>query len=196
MLVNALRPKLFSCETERLRLRPLAASDEALFHALYTDPETMRFIAPPLTAEEASSRFRKVIRQQGEPALGARYVVIEGKTTQLPMGICGTGHYDQAVRRLEVGMVLLLEGRKRGFAREALAALVGLAFDEPWVSEVYARFAAGHTAAANLVERVGLRSNHATRGEGEGMAMCEWSVLRSAWRISRTSNNRGNQCPT
>src|SRR6185369_7545154 len=36
----------------RLRLRAFAARDLALFRALYTDPETMRFIARPLSAPQ------------------------------------------------------------------------------------------------------------------------------------------------
>ncbi len=171
--------KSLSCETEGLQLRSLAEGDEPLFHALYGDPETMRFISVPWTPAEAAKRFRGILGRQGESALVDRFLVIVRKLTRTSLGICGTSHYDSSAMRLEVGMVLLPSGRKSGVGREALTALVGRAFEEPLVNEVYARVAAGNSAARNLVARIGFRQDCVRRGEGCDLTTCEWSVHRS-----------------
>lgn len=183
--------KSFSCETEGLQLRPLAEGDEPLFHALYGDPETMRFISCPWTPVKAAKRFRGFLDRQGESTLGDRFLVVVRKPTQTSLGICGTSHYDSSAMRLEVGMVLLPLGRKVGIGREALTALVGRAFEEPLVNEVYARVAAGNSAARNLVARIGFRQDCVRRGEGCDLTACEWSVYRSEWGISKSTSFQG-----
>lgn len=175
--MDALSLKPLSCETERLCLRPLAEGDEALFCGLYTDPETMRFIGRPLTAAEAASHFPEVVRRQGELALDERYLMIVRKDTQMPLGICGTGHYDQATMRLELGMVLLPEGRGKGIATEALAGLVKCAFAMPQVNEVYARFSTENAAAMRVLSSMGFSAGAVERKQG--VTTCNWSVHRS-----------------
>lgn len=189
--MDVLSLKSFSWETERLCLRPLAEGDEALFHALYTDAQIMRFIGTPLTAAEAASQFRKIVHRQGEPALDRRFLVIVAKNTRAPLGICGTSHYDPGTMRLEVGMVLLPEGRGRGVAREALVALVGRVLEERLVGGVCVRFAAGNTAMRSLASSIGFSSDGAARGRRQDSTICHWSVHRSSWRSSETTNSQG-----
>ncbi len=82
-------------------------------------------------------------------------------------------------------MVLLPLGRGLGLGREALAALVSLAFEEPLINEVYARFAAGNTAARNLVARVGFCPDCAAKVGEQESGMCERSIHRSGWCVSK-----------
>jgi RimJ/RimL family protein N-acetyltransferase len=169
----------------------MTEDDEPLFHALYTDPETMRFIGPPWTLEEAAKYFRKILQRGGEPVSGGRCLVIVGDTVPDPLGICGSSHYDPVAMRLEVGMMLLPLGRKLGRGRGALAALVDYMFQESPAVEVYARFAAANTAARNVMARVGFRLEHVAGVEQHESTMCEWSILRSRWRIPNQINSRG-----
>lgn len=178
----------FLCETEQLRMHPLAEDDKALFHALYTDLQIMRFIGTPLTEAEAESAFGGIVHRQREPSLDLRFLAMVHKHTQMPLGICGTGHHDPIAARLEIGMVLLPVGRRLGIAREALTALVDRAFDEQLVNEVYACIAAGNTLARNLLSRVGFRQDIADRRQGPESTACHWSVHRSSWRTNQTAN--------
>ncbi len=183
--------KSFSCETGRLQLRSLAEGDEPLFHALYTDPGTMRFIRDPLTPANATKQFHKIIKRQSHSAFGGRFLALVEKRTQTPLGICGTSHYDPTTMRLEVGLMLLPLGCRLGVGREALTALVGLAFEESLVNEVYARSAAGNTAARNLLARVGFRSDGIANGDRQKLAMWVWSMHRSTWLVSKSTNIQG-----
>ena len=59
-MLNNTTPSAFAFETDRLRMRPLRADDEALFLDLYTDAETMRYIGEPLSLERAKRSLRKL----------------------------------------------------------------------------------------------------------------------------------------
>lgn len=185
--------KSFSCKAEVAQLRLLREGDEALFHALYTDPVTMRFIGGPWTPTKVASKFKGIVDRQGGSNFDDRFLVILEKATQTPLGVCGTSHYDPVAMRLEVGIVLSSEGRRLGIAREALTALVGFAFEELMVDEVYACFAVGNKPARNLVARLGFRPSRAGRvgGKLEEVVECEWSVHRSAWCIREMTNKQG-----
>jgi RimJ/RimL family protein N-acetyltransferase len=178
--------KSFSCETERLFLRPLAEGDEALFDRLYTDPETMRFIAPPLSAERALSRFRKIIMRQRKPSIDGRYLVILERETGKPVGICGTSHHDAEAQRLEVGMVLVPEGRNRGVAKEALSALMKHIFAVSPVDKIEAKVFAENQAAERVLVSQGFTPCADAAGELGVPSERRWSVHRSSWHVNQT----------
>lgn len=174
-----------------MRLRPMTQGDEALFHALYTDPETMRFVGAAWTPAEAAKRFQRILqRGQGSPPAD-RYLVIVGEVTPDPLGICGSSHYDPNAMRLELGMMLLPQGRRLGVGRAALGTLVDYMFRESPAVEVYARFAAVNRAAGNLMARAGFHPSPVTGKERHESATCEWSIFRSEWRMEKSINSWG-----
>lgn len=172
---------LFDFETERLHLRPLAESDKALFHGLYTDPETMRFIAPPLSAEKAAESFKKFVARQHEPSLKGRLLVMLDKATLQPVGICGTSQRDGEALRLEVGIILKREARSRGFAQNALTALIRRIFALSPIEEIYVRFSAQCPAVERLNIRVGFVPCAEEITEDGLWSKRVWSVHRSSW---------------
>jgi RimJ/RimL family protein N-acetyltransferase len=181
--------KSFSREAGSMRLRPMTQGDEPLFHALYTDPEIMRFVGGPWTPAEAAERFRATLCRRGKAVVADRFFVIEEKSSREPMGICGSSHYDRAGMRVEVGVMLLPRGRRLGVGRAALGALVDYMFQEPSLLEVYARVAIENSAARNLVTRVGFRQSRVAEGKKQGTLACEWSVHRPQWNTRQTTNN-------
>jgi RimJ/RimL family protein N-acetyltransferase len=175
-------------ETKRFRLRLLEEGDAALFHGLYTDPDTMRFICPPLSAEQAATRFPKIVARQRRPSFEGRFLVILDKATLQAVGICGTSQYDADALRLEVGMVLKPEARAQGVAREALTALMKRIFVVSPVNEIWAQFSAENLAARQLVVSIGF-TPCADEGQREGvLSKHVYSAHRSSWYV--------NQAPT
>ncbi len=128
----------FEFESERLRLRPLQASDATLFRELYADAETMRFIGEPLTPERAARSCRKAAAALGEYPIQRVFLAVVEKATQQVLGICAIVQFDAGRRRAEVGIMLKSEARCRGLAREGLGRLVNETWrlfpvDEIWV---------------------------------------------------------------
>jgi RimJ/RimL family protein N-acetyltransferase len=189
--VSEIKLSTFDFETERLRLRSLDEGDEALFHGLYTDPETMRFIAPPLSMEQAAKSFRKVVARQRESSLNGRFLAILEKATRQPVGICGTSQYDVDALRVEVGIVLTPEARARGFAREALTALMKGIFSMSPVDEIRVRFSTQCPAVERLNITVGFRPCADELGEEGALLKRIWSVHRSSWFAVEITNGQG-----
>jgi len=181
----------FEFETARLFLRPLQAGDEALFLGLYTDPETMRFIGKPLSVEQAASRFRKIVASQRKPSLRGRFLAMLDKATRQPLGICGTSHYDVAELRLEVGLVLKREARAQGFAREAIAALMEHIFAASSVDEIEVKFSAENRAAERGGIGLGFMPCADDADEPGLSSERRWSVYRSSWYATKTTNDQG-----
>jgi RimJ/RimL family protein N-acetyltransferase len=186
--VSEIELSAFDFETERLRLRPVDAKDEALYCELYTDQDTMRFIGPPLSIQQAINKFQKIVARQSVPSLKGRFLAMVDKGTLRPMGICGTSHYDADALRVEVGIVLRPEARGRGIAREALTALMRRIFAVAPIQEIYVRF----SAQCQAVERLNIRMGFVpcadeVRGEGS-LSKRVWSVHRSSWYVNEATN--------
>lgn len=169
-----------------MRLRPMTQSDEALFHALYTDPETMRFVGAAWTPAEAAKRFRRILQRGQESTPADRYLVIVGESMPDPLGICGSSHYDPVAMRVEVGVMLSPQGRRLGVGRAALGALVDYMFRESPAVEVYARFAAVNRAAGNVMARAGFHPGPVAETERHESTTCEWSIFRSEWPMAKS----------
>ena len=154
--MSAVAPSAFEFETARLRMRPLGEGDEELFCRLYTDPETMRFIGPPMTPERAARSFRKALNMLRKQPIEWVFVVVVDKSTGNRLGICGIPAFSDTAQRLEVGMMLLAEARARGFSEEGLAGLIDHLFSILPVEEVWVEYSPEHTAAERLTISIGL----------------------------------------
>jgi [ribosomal protein S5]-alanine N-acetyltransferase len=189
--VTEIELSAFDFETDRLRLRPLQEGDEALFHGLYTNLDTMRFICPPLSSEQAAARFPKIVARQRKPSLKGRFLLILDKATRQAVGICGTSQYDAGALRLEVGIVLTPEARAQGVAREALTALTKRIFVASPVNEIWARFSAENLTAMQLVVSVGFSPCADALRENGVAKTYHYSLHRSSSSAIETTNCQG-----
>lgn len=186
--MSEVEPSVFDIETERLRLRPLGTGDEALFHDLYTDAETMRFIGTPLSAEQAAKRFRKtLVGMQQRPLKWLSLAILE-KISLQPLGICGMPQFDASIIRQEVGILLKGEARSRGLAQEGLAALMQRIFAVLPTQEIYVRFSAQSAVTERLNIRMGFTPCADVSGGKGVMPTRIWSVHRSSWYAMETTD--------
>jgi len=176
-------------ETRRLWMRPLSEADEALYCDLYTDEQTMRFIAPPLLARRATRGFRKYLKSPRRCAAGQLLAVIE-KASGQPIGIGALQQLDECRRRVEAGIMLKPAVHGRGFGKEGLAALVDQAFALLPVDEVWVQVAVDHAVVERLVISVGFarRGDSATRDECSAKHI--WSVCRKSWLRQSTTQQQ------
>jgi RimJ/RimL family protein N-acetyltransferase len=167
-------------ETDRLRLRALALADENLYCALYTDPDTMRFIGPPLTSERAQKSFRAAMRLQSQSPAQQIVLTIVERGSNHPIGICSLHQIDLRRGVAEAGIILHPAARARGYSREGLGALVDRAFERLPIGEVWVQISVDYAIVERLVISVGFKrapdGAHVAAGS-------DWQV----WRIDRES---------
>jgi RimJ/RimL family protein N-acetyltransferase len=142
-------------ETSRLQLHPLDGRHERLFCTVYTDPALMRHVAAPLAAGEAPGSFRLACEQSASATHPAWWWAIHPKPGCEAVGVAGlTGSGRGPV---EIGVMLLASAHDRGFATEALSALLPVAFSSLQASCVRARHAPANAAMVAVLRKLGFR---------------------------------------
>lgn len=183
-------------ETPRLRLRPLASSDEADLIALDSDPEVMRYVGSPAgvrspteTAERARLRIREEQRGDYEPlgfwrieGRGDRAFHGVGALIQMPGGNReGPGDADVDV---EVAYRLARTAWGQGIATEAAGALVAHALGPLALPRVVAVTYPANQASQRVLDKLGFE-RHGLR-EYKGV-QATYHVLTSAAWAARAS---------
>jgi RimJ/RimL family protein N-acetyltransferase len=180
--------------TERLLLRPLdPETDVAPMHAYRSREDVCRYEPyVPGTLEEMAERLRNPDRVRSTiDAKGQKLsLAIERRDTGAMIGDLILIWHSVADGHAEVGYVLHPDHGGQGFATEATAALVDLAFDGGLrAHRVSARTDELNEPSAALCRRLGLR-HEATLVESEWFkggwsTMLEFAVLDHEWRARR-----------
>ena len=174
-------------ETPRLRLRPLASSDEADLIALDSDPEVMRYVGSPAgvkspaeTAERARLRIRETQRGDYEP-LG--FWRIEGRGDRAFHGV-GALIQMPGGDDVEVAYRLARTAWGQGIATEAAGALVAHALGPLALPRVVAVTYPANQASQRVLDKLGFE-RHGLR-EYKGV-QATYHVLTSAAWAARAS---------
>lgn len=163
----------------RIELRPLREADEALYCGLYTDPETMIHIGPPLSASQAASSFRSALRTT---AVQPRIFVVVEKATGATTGLCGWQRPDKAEQQVEIGILLDAQGRSRRYSIEAIAMVLDLAFAALPIDTVWVQYHRANAAADRLFRSLGMQLQGGAGNEGAKSASVVRSMHRFAWK--------------
>ena len=163
-------------ETPRLRLRPLAPGDEPLFAHLYTDPEVMRRILPPLSPEAALRAFEHARRHNVRLLPGHRYWSIEEKVTATGVGLAAL---QRAGDDAELGVMLRREAWRRGISSEAFEPLIEHAFRDMGLARITAQ--RPDDDHAHIIDRLLGRFGFERAPDRATPGMARWELTRQRW---------------
>ena len=175
----------YPIRTGRLLLRPWRTDELDRFHQLRGDPGVVRYLyEEPLT------------RQQAADKLAGRHTTINGEDEwmNLAVEVAATGAvagevglcWRSDVHRLaEIGYAFIPDHHGHGYATEAAAGVVDLAFTGLGAHRVEGRLDARNSASAALLLRLGMRhEGHLVENEwvkGEWTDEAIYAVLESEW---------------
>lgn len=140
-----------SLSTARLALRPAEAADIPAVSRLWTDPGVRRYLGGPVAADEVARRMRGFERSSGNFVVVSRAdATVLGLVTVIPGSDRGS--------RAEVSYRFLPEHWGRGYAREAVSAVVTWALREisPPPSAVVAVTQEANDRSRHLYESIGM----------------------------------------
>jgi RimJ/RimL family protein N-acetyltransferase len=176
--------------TARLLLRAPRLSDERELR-YYTDPEVCRYLQiGPLDEAGLRHRIEKLLAADAPTEPGdVLSVIVEHDGTvvgDLMIRLGARIAPTQPPSIAEIGWVLAREHHGRGFATEAVRALIDLAFDHYPLHRVVAHLDPGNTASARLCERMGMRHEAHLRREyptadGSWGDLDIYGLLREEW---------------
>ena len=142
--------------TPRLRLRPFTAADRERIHAVYADPEVMRFVGngPHRTMAETVAALRvygDVLERRGYS-----FVAVTERAGGALVGDGGLHPLAGRGPEVELGYTLARSAWGRGYATELGQALVEYAFTVLHVPRVVAQVEPANLASRNVLKKLGM----------------------------------------
>ncbi len=143
---------------DRVRLDLLRPDDFDALYAIQSDPEVCRYL---LYEPRSKEKVAEVLeRDAGATRLAQPDDFVQPAIRDASGQLIGTMYFKLASledKTAEIGWLLDPRAQGRGFAREAAALLLDLAFGELGLHRVYAELDPRNAASVALCERLGMR---------------------------------------
>ena len=171
--------------TERLMLRALTVDDLDDHLRLYGDPRVVTYLYEEAQDSAAAGEHlrRRLVAELPEEGSWLNLAVEHDGRYLGEVGLCLVS---RAHRQCEVGYVFLPEAAGHGYATEATAAMVELAFAELGAHRVAGRLDARNEASARVLARLGMRREAHLRGnelvKGEWTDEVVFAITEDEWR--------------
>ena len=143
-------------KTERLHLRPFTPADELAIHAVYADPEVMRYVGHG--AHRTTAETTTALRTYADilAARGYSFVAVCEREGGAVVGDAGLHPLGGTGPDVELGYTLARAAWGRGYATELGRALVEHAFGTLRVPRVVAQVEPANQASRHVLEKLGL----------------------------------------
>ena len=154
-------------ETERLSFRPLDPEDAEAMHAVWGDPEVMRYLPgdPSASVQETAERVVRHVKRFAETGYGL-CAVVERDGGRV-VGVCGLFPIEWIGPEVEVAYHFARDVWNRGYATEAARAWVEAAFGQLGLDRVVALAYPANGASTRVMEKVGMRLEREVDRYGE-----------------------------
>ena len=162
--------------TERLSYRPHTPADAEAMHAVWGDPEVMRYLPsePSASLSESAERVERSISRFAETGFGLCAVVErEGERV---VGTCGLFPVEWVGPDVEVAYHFARAVWNRGYATEAAGAWVGTAFKQLRLERVVALAYPANRASTRVMEKIGMRFDRDV--DRYGARLVQYAIVR------------------
>lgn len=162
-------------------------------HAYKSDADAVRYVPyEPLSLAEVEDRITtRWAKTHLETEGDALCLAVEERATGALLGDVVLFWRSETDRAAEVGYIFDSRAGGRGYATEAVRALVGLAFDGYGMHRIAARIDERNTASVRVVERLGFRREarfvQSEWLKGEWTTMLVHALLEDEWRAGATA---------
>jgi RimJ/RimL family protein N-acetyltransferase len=189
--------------TERLLLRPWRPGDDgdrSMYQVLMGDPEVVRYhyvdVLQPEEAEERLASRDAVISGPG----GWMNLAVELSGTGMLVGDVGLSWLGDHHRQAEIGYSFLPAHHGHGYATEAAAAMVDLAFTGLGAHRVAGRLDGRNMASERVLQRLGMRREaHLVENEWVKGEWCDeviYAMTDREWsELNRSGDAPGHRGP-
>ncbi|MEW8979063.1 MAG: GNAT family protein [Symbiobacterium sp.] len=174
-----------SVETERLVLRKVSLDDVADQFAWTSDPLVTQFLTwgPERSPAETERSIRYILSLYAQGQVSPWAVVL--KETGRQIGSCGFNWWSPVHRRAEISYMLNRHYWGRGFATEAVAAVIRFGFERMDLNRIEALVSPANLASRRVLEKVGMRPEgilrEAINVKGVFADHIMYSLLRREW---------------
>jgi RimJ/RimL family protein N-acetyltransferase len=181
---------VYPLTTERLIIRALTPEDLDRHHALFSNPDVVRYLYfGPFDRPGAQDHLARRSDAQLPSEGGWINFGVEVKGEGVLIGELAMGFISAAHAHYEVGYVLDPDYAGRGYATEGAAMIVELAFSGLGAHRVSGRLDARNDPSARVLEKLGMRreglfvENEYVKGEWTDELV--YAILEPEWRALR-----------
>lgn len=172
-------------QTPRLRLRPFTDDDGDALFALQSSAHVLRYWdAPPWIEPARAQRFIAACRQMADEGTGAR-LAIDRDADGAFIGWCSLTRWNPDYRSASLTYCLDDATWGRGYATEAVRALLRWAFDTLDLNRVQAETDTRNLASARVLEKLGFVREGTLREDcvvgGEVSDSWVFGLIRREW---------------
>jgi [ribosomal protein S5]-alanine N-acetyltransferase len=171
----------FSLETERLRLRPYRLEDLDDLHAMFSDPEHMRWYPAPFDRETTRAWLERQIA--ATTTRGYALWIVEDRSSGEFLGTAGpTLQLVEDIDEVEIGWHTRPGRKGEGIAPEAAAVARDWAFAHLEIDHLIALVRPENLPSARVAEKVGMHVDREVDHKG---------LRHHVYRIDRVTRARG-----
>jgi ribosomal-protein-alanine N-acetyltransferase len=154
-MTHSLFPDL---ETDRLLLRGIAPQDADFIFRQFSDPDVTQYLMdePPVKDRSEAQGIIDFFTAPGAAGNYHRWMVVR-KSDGETMGTCGFHHWEKSYFRAEVGYDMQPAFWGQGYMREALRAILRVAFLNMELHRVDALIYVGNPRSILTVEKLGFK---------------------------------------
>lgn len=156
--MNGTMKKGIVIETPRLIIRDFLITDWVEVHAYSADPETVQYLDWGPNSEEETINFilTALSMQRDNPRTTYHFALIQKPDGPL-IGSCSLYMPDMMVHSAVIGYVINREFREKGYATEALIALLEFGFETLREKKIEAICDVRNSKSARVLEKAGFR---------------------------------------
>jgi [ribosomal protein S5]-alanine N-acetyltransferase len=141
-------------ETERLSLSQVQYKDSDQLYEILSDPEVAKFdYFYPVTSKAEVTKFIDRYNKEYEKNEEITWGINLKETDQL-IGICCLGSFDEGARRAELGYDIAQAKWGRGYATEAIRAVVDFGFNCMNLNRIEATITPGNDASVQVLKKL------------------------------------------
>jgi RimJ/RimL family protein N-acetyltransferase len=142
--------------TPRLRMRPFTAADHEAIHAVYADPEVMRYVGHG--AHRSMAETLRALRVYADILArhGYSFLAVVERDGDALVGDAGLNPLGGRGPDVELGYTVARASWGRGYATEVGRALVAHAFTALGVPRVVAQVEPANAASRHVLEKLGM----------------------------------------
>ena len=177
-------------QCERLELRAFRATDFAAYAAYHAQPDVYRFLYTPApTGQALQDQFAAVLAQPFAQDGDTLRLAVTRRADGALVGEVLLKIASLAALQAEVGYIFHPDFAGKGYATEAVAAMLGLGFEALGCHRIFARLDALNAGSVGVVERLGLRREahliQNDRFNGVWGDEYIYAMLGSEWSVAR-----------
>lgn len=172
--------------TDRLILREFTDEDWRPIHEMERDPDVVRYLTKePQTEADAQDYVAGILMSAVVIPRMVYDFAITARGDDAYLGRCGLKREDADPRTAMVWYVVAPAHQRKGYAAEALRAVVGFGFAQLGLHRIYADIDPRNAPSARVVEKVGMRKEaHLVENvwiKGEWCDTWIYAMLQREW---------------